>query len=333
MVVKVVENPLVNRVAFEGNHALGDDALRAALELRPRSVFTPEIARSDRQKLLDLYAKKGRYGATVEPKIIRLPQNRVDVVFEINDGVATLVSRITFIGNHAFGEARLREIIESRESAWYRFLSSSDTYDPARVEYDRELLRRFYLKNGYADFDVRDATAELAPDRSSFFVTFTLNEGAQYRVSSITVNSSLPTLTSQTLMPFVQQQKGEVYDGDAIERSVNAMQDAAQARGINFVLVRPRIARNREKHTLDLVFDVSEGPRVYVERIDIEGNTRTKDKVIRREMQLAEGDAYSPVAIRRSRQRLTELGYFNTVNITPIARQHGGQDGGERGGR
>ncbi len=316
LVVKVVENPLVNRVAFEGNHALGDDALRALLELRPRSVFTPEIARSDRQKLLDAYAKKGRYGATVEPKIIRLPQNRVDVVFEISDGTATLVSRISFVGNHAFGEGRLRDIIESRESAWYRFLSSSDSYDPARVEFDKELLRRFYLKNGYADFEVRDATAELAPDRNAFFLTFTLSEGAQYRVSSISVNSTLPTLTSAELMPFVEQEKGETYDGDAIERSVNAMQDAAQARGVNFVLVRPRIARNRAKHTVDLVFDVSEGPRVYVERIDIEGNTRTKDKVIRRELQLAEGDAFSPAAIRKSRQRLTELGYFNTANIT-----------------
>ena len=316
LVVKVVENPLVNRVAFEGNHALGDDALRALLELRPRSVFTPEIARSDRQKILDAYAKKGRYGATVEPKIIRLPQNRVDVVFEISDGTATLVSRISFVGNHAFGESRLRDIIESRESAWYRFLSSSDSYDPARVEFDKELLRRFYLKNGYADFEVRDATAELAPDRNAFFLTFTLSEGAQYRVSSISVNSTLPALTSAELMPFVEQEKGEIYDGDAIERSVNAMQDAAEARGVNFVLVRPRIARNRAKHTVDLVFDVSEGPRVYVERIDIEGNTRTKDKVIRREMQLAEGDAFNPAAIRKSRQRLTELGYFNTVNIT-----------------
>lgn len=316
LVVKVVENPLVNRVAFDGNRAIGDDALRALVELRPRSVFTPEIARSDRQKILDAYVKKGRYGATVEPKIIRLPQNRVDVVFEINDGVATLVSRISFVNNHAFGEARLREIIESRESAWYRFLSNSDTYDPARVEYDKELLRRFYLQNGYADFEVRDATAELSPDRSSFFLTFTLNEGAQYRVSSIAVNSSLPALPGPFLLPFVEQETGQTYDGDAIERSVNAMQDAAQARGVNFVLVRPRIARNREKHTVDLVFDVTEGPRVYVERIDIEGNTRTKDKVIRREMQLAEGDAYNPVAIRRSRQRLTDLGYFNSVNIT-----------------
>ena len=210
----------------------------------------------------------------------------------------------------------MREVIASRQQAWYRFLSNSDEYDPARTEYDKELLRRFYLKNGYADFAVKDATAELAPDRTAFFVTFTLDEGAQYRVASITVNSSLRGLSGDALMPYVDQGKGAVYDGDAVERSVNAIQDAALARGYNFAVVRPRIARNTEKHTVDLVFDVTEGPRVYVERIEIEGNTRTKDKVIRRELQLAEGDAFNAAAIRRSRTRLNDLGYFNTVNIT-----------------
>ncbi len=316
LVVKVAENPIINRIAFEGNHKITDETLRPLLELRPRAVFTPELAQADRQKILDAYAKRGRFGATVEPKVIRLDQNRVDVVFEINDGTSTLVSRISFVGNHAFGESRLREIISSREEAIYRFLSSSDTYDPARIDFDKELLRRFYLKNGYADFSVRDATAELAPDRSSFFVTFTLNEGAQYKVNSIQVESRLPKLNGADLLPEVEQEKGQVYDGEAVERSVNAIQDAAQARGYNFVLVRPRIARDSAKHTVDLVFDVTEGPRVFVERIDIEGNTRTKDKVIRREMQLAEGDAFNAAAIRRSRARLNDLGYFNTVNIT-----------------
>ncbi len=314
--VKVVENPIVNRIAFEGDHKLTDTTLRPLLELRPRAVFTAQLAQSDRQKILDAYAKRGRFGTTVEPKIIRLDQNRVDVVFEINEGPSTLVSRISFVGNRAFGESRLREVVSSREEAFYRFLSSTDTYDPARIEYDKELLRRFYLKNGYADFEVKNATAELAPDRSSFFVTFTVNEGAQYTVGSISVESKLPNLDGKDLLRYVDQEKGEVYDGEAIERSVTAVQDAAQARGYNFVLVRPRIARDATKHTVDLVFDVSEGPRIFVERIDIQGNTRTKDKVIRRELQLAEGDAFNAAAIRRSRQRLNDLGYFNTVNIT-----------------
>ncbi len=316
LVVKVVENPIVNRIAFEGNHKLVDTTLRPLLELRPRAVFTAELAQADRQKILDAYAKRGRFGTTVEPKIVRLAQNRVDVIFEINEGAATLVSRISFVGNHAFGESRLREVVSSREEAFYRFLSNSDTYDPSRVEYDKELLRRFYLRNGYADFEVKDATAELAPDRSSFFVTFTISEGAQYTVGSIGVESKLPNLAGNDLLQYVEQEKGEIYDGEAVERSVTALQDAAQARGYNFVLVRPRIARDTAKHTVDLVFDVSEGPRIFVERIDIQGNTRTKDKVIRRELQLAEGDAFNAAAIRRSRQRLNDLGYFNSVNIT-----------------
>ncbi len=252
----------------------------------------------------------------MEPKIIRLDQNRVDVVFEINDGTSTLISRIAFVGNHAFGESRLREIISSREQAFYRFLSSSDTYDPARIDYDKELLRRFYLKNGYADFQVRDATAELAPDRSAFFVTFTLNEGEQYTVNTIRVESRLHNLDGADLLPDVEQEKGEVYDGEAVERSVDGAAGRGAGARLQFRAGAPAHRAGPGKHTVDLVFDVTEGPRVYVERIDIEGNTRTKDKVIRRELQLAEGDAFNAAAVRRSRPRLNDLGYFNTVNIT-----------------
>jgi outer membrane protein insertion porin family len=316
LVVTVVENPIINRIAFEGNHKVSDDVLRPLLDERARAVYTPQLAQSDRQKILDAYAKKGRFGATVEPKVIHLEQNRVDVVFEITDGSATLVSRISIVGNHAFGENRLREIINTRQQAFYRILSSSDTYDPERVNFDKELLRRFYLKNGYADFEVKDATAELAPDRSSFFLTFTISEGEQYKVGTVSVDSKLRNLKGEDLVSMVELEPGDVYDGDSVERSSTAIQDDVQMKGYSFVQVRPRIARNKEKHTVDLVFDVTEGPRVYVERIDIEGNTRTKDKVIRRELQLAEGDAFNSTAIRRSRQRLQDLGYFNTVNIT-----------------
>ncbi len=316
LVVKVTENPIIDKISFDGNHKIVDETLRPLLQLRPRAVFTPEMAADDRKRILDAYAKKGRFGATVEPKIIRLDQNRVDVVFEITEGSATLVSRITFVGNKAFGEGRLREVVSSRQQAFYRFLSSSDVYDPARIEYDKELLRRFYLRYGYADFEVRNATAELAPDRSSFFVTFTLNEGEQYKVASISIESKLRNLNGDDLLPIVEQEKGEPYDGEAIERSVTAMSDYLQGRGFNFALVRPRIARDRAKHTVDLVFDVSEGPRVYVERIDITGNTRTEDKVVRRELTVAEGDAFNAAAVRRSRARLNDLGYFNSVNIT-----------------
>ena len=271
--VKVAENPIVNRIAFEGNHKLNDDQLRGEVQLRPRAVFTPQLAAADRQRLLDLYAKRARFAASVEPKIIHLDQNRVDVVFEINEGETTLVSRIAFVGNHAFGESRLREVINSREQAFYRLLSTSDEYDPDRINFDKELLRRFYLKNGFADFEVGNVTAELTPDRRAFFVTFVLNEGERYKVGKVTVDSKLRNLNGDDLRPLVPIQTGDTYDGDQIEKTSNALQDAVQSRGYAFVEVKPQIARDREKKTVDLVFEVGEGPRVYIERLDIVGNT------------------------------------------------------------
>jgi outer membrane protein insertion porin family len=316
LVVKVKENPIVNQIAFEGNHKLTDETLRKEVQLKPRAVFTPALAQADRQRILDMYARKARFAARVEPKIIELPQNRVDVVFEINDGDSTLISRIAFVGNKAFSESKLQDVIGSRETAWWRFLSSSDIYDPDRVAFDKELLRRFYLKNGYADFEVTASAAELTPDRSAFFITYTLNEGERYRISKATVNSTLRNIDSESLVPVLEMAAGDWYDGDAVERTTQALTDEVQRRGQPFVDVRPRVQRDREKHTIELVFDVSEGPRVYVERIDITGNTRTMDKVIRREFRLAEGDAFNAALLRRSRQRLQDLNYFNSVAIS-----------------
>ena len=316
LVVRVAENPIVNRIAFEGNHKVTDAQLRPELQLRSRAVFTPALAEADRQRLLDLYAKRGRYAATVEPEIIKLDQNRVDVVFKIHEGALTQISRIAFVGNHAFGEARLKEVVNSRQEAFWRIFSDSDTYDPDRVNFDKELLRRFYLKNGFADFRVVSAASELTPDKSAFFLTFTLDEGSRYKIGKVSVNSTLPHLTGAALLPLVGISVGDWYDGDAVERNVQALNDAVLARGYQFVDVQPRISRNHDKHTVDLVFDVSQGPRVYVERIDITGNTRTQDKVIRREFRLAEGDAFNAALVRRSRQRLEDLGYFNTVAIS-----------------
>ena len=315
--VKVVENPIVNRIAFEGNRKLNDETLRGVLQLRARAVFTPQLAQADRQRLVDLYAKRGRFAATVEPKIIRLDQNRVDVVFEVNEGETTLVSRIAIVGNQAFSENRLREVINSREQAFYRILSTSDQYDPEKINFDKELLRRFYLKNGYADVEIKDAVAELSPDRRAFFVTFTVIEGERYKVGSIKVDSKLRNLAGDELVPLVDISSGDTYDGDAVEKATTALQEAVQNRGYAFVDVKPQIARNKDKKTVDLVFEVTEGPRVYIERIDINGNTRTKDKVIRREFRLAEGDAFNAATMRRSRQRLQDLGYFNGVVVQP----------------
>ncbi|MFO1025392.1 MAG: outer membrane protein assembly factor BamA [Acetobacteraceae bacterium] len=315
LLVKVVENPIVNQVAFEGNKKMTDDQLRPELQLRSRAVFTPALAESDRQRILDMYAKAGYYDAQVDAKIIRLPDNRVNVVYQVNDGQATLIAKIVFNGNKAFSESRLGEVINSREQRWWRFLSSADEYQPEKLAYDKELLRRFYLKNGYADVEITSATAELSPDRKGFFLSFTIREGERYRVGDVTIKSQLRNLNGDQLRDALKMSSGDWYDGDAVGRTADQIEQEVHNKGYAFVEVRPRVDREQDKHIINLTFDVGEGPRVYVERIDIVGNTRTKDKVIRREFQLAEGDAFSAEAVRRSRTRLTDLGYFQNVDV------------------
>ncbi|MFT8242731.1 outer membrane protein assembly factor BamA [Roseomonas sp. BN140053] len=314
--VTVRENPIVNRVAFEGNRRLSDDVLRPVVQLRERSVFTTQAAQTDRQRLLELYARRGRFAATVEPKIIELDQNRVDLVFEITENASALVSRINFVGNTAYSDSRLKEVVATREAAFYRPFSSSDTYDPERLNFDRELLRRYYLRQGYADVQITAATAELAPDRSGFFVTYTVDEGRRYRVAKVDVTSQLRNVPADALRGAVDFSSGDWYDGEAVERSTQAIQDAGNLRGAPFVEVTPRIERNRDAGTVDITFDVQEGQRLYVERIEITGNTRTQDRVIRREFRIAEGDAFNAAQVRRTRQRIRDLGYFNDVAIT-----------------
>ena len=316
LVVTVQENPVVNKVAFEGNHQLTDTELSAGISLRPRAVFTAGTAEADRRAILGLYAAKGYYAATVVPKIIKLPENRVNVVFEINEGKATFISRIVFVGNHAFGPGTLSGVISSREEAWWRFFSSSDSYNPARVRLDEELLRRFYLRHGYVDFQVQHVEAELSPDHRSFVLTFVLHEGARYHVSSVKVISHLPKVSGKSLMPLVQLSAGDWYDGDAVEGSVQAISSKLQNAGYAFAEVHPDVVPNAKQHSVALAFNVVEGPHVYIQRINITGNTRTEDQVIRRQFTLAEGDAFNAASIQRSEQRLKDLNYFSNVNIT-----------------
>jgi outer membrane protein insertion porin family len=315
LIVVVRENPIVNRVAFEGNRSLGDDVLRGEIQIRPRAVFTRATALSDRQRLLDVYARRGRYAAAIEPKIIELEQNRVDVVFEIVEGPSTLIRRVNFVGNERFSASELKDVIASRESAWYRILSTSDQYDPERLNFDRELIRRFYLRYGYADVQVRSAMAELSPDRESFFVTFTIEEGERYRVGKVDIDSRVRNLAPETLAGVVTFREGQWYGAEEIEATVTALETAVQNAGYAFVEIRPRFQRNRDARTVDVTFEVVEGPRVFVERIDIVGNVRTKDKVIRREFRIAEGDAYNAARMRRSRQRVQDLTYFGKVDM------------------
>ncbi|MGH7212393.1 MAG: outer membrane protein assembly factor BamA, partial [Acetobacteraceae bacterium] len=318
LVVHVTENPTVNRVVFEGNHVQNDTQLTAVVQLRARSVFTPAAAEADRKRILDSYAAKGRYDATVEPEIIRLPENRVNLVFRIDDGPETLISRIVFVGNHAYGEGTLADVINSRPQRWWAFLSTADQYTAEKLGFDKELLRRFYLQHGYVDFDITNATAELAPDRKSFFVSFVLHEGARYRVGKIIINSQLKGITAPLLRDDLKLAEGDWYNGDAVGRSSDAMEDDIRTRGFAFVQVTPRIERDPKAHTVSLTFDATEGPRVYVERINITGNTRTLDKVIRRQMRIVEGDAFNRVLVDRSRTRIRALGFFKDVDIKNV---------------
>jgi len=316
MVVKVTENPIINRVAFEGNRKIEDDKLRDEVQSKARQVYTRARVQSDVQRLLAIYRRGGRYNAVIEPKIIRLEQGRVDLVFEINEGDVTGIRSISFVGNKRFSDGKLRSEIRTTESAWYRFLSSDDRFDPDRLNLDRELLRKFYLSSGYADFRVESAVAELSPNRDGFFITFTINEGERYKLGKIDVTSRFQGLDVATLKSYLTIKDGQWYNADEVDKTVTALSDAVGSLGYAFVDVRPNVRRDRENHTIDITFDIQEGPRVYVERIDISGNTRTLDKVIRREFRLAEGDAFSTAKVRRSQERLKNLGFFEKVDVS-----------------
>jgi outer membrane protein insertion porin family len=314
--VAVVENPTVDQVLFAGNKVVADKDALAAIGLKSRSVFTAAAAEADRRTLLDLYAKKGYYNATVTPNIIRLPDNRVNVVFQCNDGTQTLISRITFIGNRHFSQTALREVVSTREYAWFRFLSSSDEYDSDRVEYDEYLLHKFYLHKGYADINILSANAELSPDRKSFYLTFDLSEGPRYRVGSVKIVSGIRTLQDKQLRGLVPIAAGDWFDGDALAEGVDALNTRALNLGYAFATVNPVVVPDPVHKTIAITLNVINGPRVYIQRIDIVGNTRTEDKVIRRELTFAEGDGYNQSKIDQSTKNLKNLGYFKDEKIT-----------------
>lgn len=315
LTVRIVENPIINQVVLEGNSKLSDKDLNKEIQIKPRQVFTRAKVQADVQRLVELYRRSGRFAATVEAKIIQRPQNRVDLVFEIREGAATGISRINFIGNKVYDDSTLKDQIVTSESAWYKFLSSNDNYDPDRLTFDREQLRRFYIKHGYADFRVVSAVAELTPDRSSFFITFTVDEGKQYKFGKISIDSQIKDLPVADLMPLLKTQQGNIYNAELIDKSIEALTYAAGVKGFVFVDIHPRIQRSKKSQALDIVYRIEPGKRVYVEKINVTGNSRTRDEVIRREFRLAEGDAFNRVLVDRSRTRVRALGFFKDVDI------------------
>jgi outer membrane protein insertion porin family len=310
LVVTVVENPVISEIAFEGNKKFKDDQLSAVIQSQPRGVFTRAKVQGDVSRILELYRRSARLQASVTPEIIELSNNRVNLVF-----VMTGVSGITFIGNQAFGEARLRTVIQTRRSGILSFIRGGDVYDPDQLSADEEKLRRYYLDRGYADFQVISSVADLDRERNTFFISFTVEEGPRYRFGAISVDSSIPGVDPAVLQREVVTDEGDVFSSAEIEESLEAITLYLAGHGYPFAQARPRLDRDPDSLTIGVTYVVDEGARVYIERIEVRGNTRTRDYVVRREFDVAEGDAFNRVLIDRAERRLKRLGYFSDVRI------------------
>lgn len=314
--VFVHENPQINQIAFEGNKRLKDEELQAEIQLRPRAIYTREKALQDTDRILTMYRRSGRYAARVEPKVIELEQNRVDLAYEIAEGPVTDIRDIRFVGNKEFSDSELRDAISSKISKWYSFLSSADRYDPDRVKYDQEMLRQFYLNHGYADFNIVSALSELTPDQEDFYLTFTVNEGERYKIGKIEVINNLKKFDVASFKEDMKPLKeGDWYDAEDLNNVVDDMTSTLGREQFAFAAVKPDVKRNAENHTVDLTFRINESPKVYIERIDIKGNVRTLDKVVRREIALAEGDPFNKEKLAQSEKNIKDLNFFKNVDI------------------
>lgn len=314
LAVKVVENPVINKRVFDGNDKVDDTLLESEVQLKSGSIYNIAKVQDDVQRILEVYKRSGRYATVVEPKIIKRDQNRVDLVYEISEGPTAAISKVNFIGNHHYSDDDLQSEIMSKESRWYRLFSSSENYDPEKTNYDKELLRRFYLKRGYADFRVLSAVAELSPDKKSFVVTYVLDEGPRYKLEDVRIQSMIKDVDVAALSGQVQQEKGDWYNADLAERSVYALTEELGKKGFAFVDVTSELEKT-SGNKMVLTFNIAEGQRVFVDRINITGNTRTEDEVIRREFRIDEGDAFNAAKIRASRRNVENLNYFSKVDI------------------
>ncbi|TKW74142.1 MAG: outer membrane protein assembly factor BamA, partial [Staphylococcus hominis] len=310
IIVRVRENPVINRVVFEGNRRLKSDKIQEEVRLKPRQIFTRSAVRADVARIIELYRRQGRFAATVQPQQVALDQNRVDVIFEIQEGPKSKVRQINIIGNEQFSDGKLRGEMATKESRLTSFFSSNTSYDQDRLAYDQQKLRQFYLTQGYADFRVISAVAELTPDREDFIITYVVEEGPRYKFGEVSVDSEIRDFDNTRLAASLPMKEGDWYNAKQVEDSVDQINNAAGLLGYAFADVNPEFAKDRETLTMGLNFHIGQANRTYIERIDITGNTNTKDKVIRREMRVAEGDAFNQFLIRRSQDRINSLGYF-----------------------
>ena len=316
LVVTVVEAPVIGRLAFEGNHRLKDEQLEQEIQSKARDALSRPKVQADTQRIIEVYHRSGRFDVKVTPQIIERPNNRVDLIFAVDEGDKTGVKSLVFVGNKAYSAWRLKEVIKTAESNWLSFLQTTDVYDPDRIEADRDLIRRFYLKHGYADVQVVSATAEYDPGKKGFVVTFTIEEGPVYHFGTVDIQSNVRAVDPQTLRSVLVMHGGDTYNGEAIEKTVEGVTIEVARRGYPFATVRPRGDRDPQTRTINVVFVVDEGTRAYIERINIRGNIRTRDYVIRREFDIAEGDPYNRALVDRAERRLKNLNFFKTVKIT-----------------
>jgi outer membrane protein insertion porin family len=315
LVVEVAENNVINRVVFEGNSKVKTESLTAETASRSRGPYSQAMVDADIERIKDVYRRSGRAAAKVTARTVDLPNGRVDVVFKIDEGEKTGVKTINFVGNHAYSAGKLRDLMTTTEMNFLSFFKTSDVYDPDRIASDLELIRRFYLKNGYADFRVIGSDATFNPEQGGYIVTITVEEGIQYQVASVTIDNRLPDIDMARLQSLLRISPGQIYNGDMVEKTIDALSREVASHGYPFTQVRPRGDRDPATRTVTIVFVLEEGPRVYVERIDVRGNTRTRDYVIRREFEIGEGDAYNRVLVDRAERRLNNLGFFKKVRI------------------
>lgn len=322
LIIEVKENPMINRIAFEGNEKIKDGTLENEVGIRQRQIYSRDAVLAATKRILSIYRRSGRFSAEVEPKIIKLSNNRIDLVFEINENSLTKVANINFLGNKRFSNSDLRDVLLTREKRWYRLFSSSDVYDPDRISYDGELLRRFYLKNGYADFNLVSAVSELSPDKLNFYITFTVEEGERYKVGEVKVDSKIEDVPPALFESVLLTESGEWYSAEDLEASMDAIKNEFADLGYAFVEVSPQIRRNVENHELDITYVMEKAKKVFVAKININGNYHTLDQVVLRELLLREGDPFDISRVRRSRRNLEMLGIFQNVEIRTVQTQN-----------
>lgn len=316
VVVEVDENQIVNQVLFQGNSKIKDEALSAAIQTAPRSAYSTSTAEADVNSIHDAYVKIGRSDATVSVRTLPVDNNRVNVVFDIQEGDRTRIGQISFVGNNAYGDGRLKEVIALRESGIFSFLQRNDIYDEDRLKADEETLRRFYYNHGYADFRIVSSVAELDASQNKYFITFTLDEGERYTYGNVNIDSTIPGIDAESLRSALKTSTGDVYSAQKVEDSLVALTNRVAESGYAFAQVTPRGDRDFNNRTIAVNYVIDQGPRAYIERLDIRGNTKTRDYVIRREFDVSEGDAFNQVLVQRAKQRLEALGFFGKVNIS-----------------